>query len=143
MTGRHPWAELRAKMSPQARALVALKAEKLSQEIDLAQLRQALNLSQQQLAKKLRVNQPEVAKIEKRADMLLSTLAGVLRAMGAELKIVASFPDHEIPIRSLGKLANGARNGRGGRPEKSLRVGPSLRQPPFRMTSKTKAKSGI
>jgi transcriptional regulator with XRE-family HTH domain len=122
---------------------VALKAEKLSQEIDLAQLRQALNLSQQQLAKKLRVNQPEVAKIEKRADMLLSTLAGVLRAMGAELKIVASFPDHEIPIRSLGKLANGARNGRGGRPEKSLREGPLRRQPPFRMTSKTKAKSGI
>jgi transcriptional regulator with XRE-family HTH domain len=64
-----------------------------------------MRLSQAQLAKKLRVKQPEVAKIEKRADMLVSTLAGVLRAMGAELKIVAKFPDHEIQIRSLGKLS--------------------------------------
>ena len=73
--------------------------------MDLAELRQALALSQQQLARKLRVNQPEVAKIEKRADMLLSTLSAVLRAMGADLKIVASFPDHDVPIRNFAKLA--------------------------------------
>lgn len=73
--------------------------------MDLAELRRALELSQQQLAKKLRVQQPEVAKIEKRADMLLSTLGSVLRAMGADLKIVASFPDHDVQIRSLGKMS--------------------------------------
>ena len=72
--------------------------------MDLAELRRALALSQQQLARKLRVNQPEVAKIEKRADMLLSTLGGVLRAMGADLKIVASFPDHDVQIRNLTRL---------------------------------------
>jgi len=99
-------------MSPEARALAEQKAKELRQDIDLATLRQALKLSQQQLAKKMRVNQPEVAKIEKRADMLLSTLGAVLRAMGAELKIVASFPDHDIHIQSLGKLAHGKRNGR-------------------------------
>jgi transcriptional regulator with XRE-family HTH domain len=70
----------------------------------LAELRRALELSQQQLAEKLRVNQPEVAKIEKRADMLLTTLAAVLHAMGAELKIVASFPDHEVQIRNFAEL---------------------------------------
>jgi transcriptional regulator with XRE-family HTH domain len=73
--------------------------------MDLAELRRALALSQQQLARKLRVNQPEVAKIERRADMLLSTLSAVLRAMGADLKIVASFPGHDVPIRNFGKLA--------------------------------------
>ena len=73
--------------------------------MDLAELRRALALSQQQLARKLRVNQPEIAKIEKRTDMLLSTLGGVLRAMGAELKIVASFPDHDVQIRNLRNLA--------------------------------------
>jgi hypothetical protein len=41
--------------------------------------------------------------------MLLSTLSAVLHAMGAELKIVASFPGHDIQIRSLGKLKNGNR----------------------------------
>ncbi len=60
----------------------------------------------------LTVNQPEVAKIEKRADMLLSTPGAVLRAMGAELKIVASFPKHDIQIRSLSKPINGKRNRR-------------------------------
>jgi transcriptional regulator with XRE-family HTH domain len=88
-------------------ARAAERNKSLSHAIDLAELRQALKLSQQQLAKKLRVNQPEVAKIEKRADMLLSTLSGVLRAMGAELKIVASFPDHDIQIRSLTPRVNG------------------------------------
>jgi len=73
--------------------------------MDLAELRRALALSQQQLAKKLRVNQPEVAKIEKRADMLLSTLGAVLRAMGADLRIVARFPDHDVEIRNFHKLA--------------------------------------
>ena len=73
--------------------------------MDLAELRRALALSQQQLAKKLRVNQPEVAKIERRADMLLSTLGAVLRAMGADLKIVAHFPGHDVEIRNFRKLA--------------------------------------
>jgi transcriptional regulator with XRE-family HTH domain len=112
MTGHHPFAELLAKMSPEARARADQRAEELRHEIDLATLRQALKLSQQQLAKKMRINQPEVAKIEKRADMLLSTIGAVLHAMGAELKIVASFPDHDIHIESLGKLAKGKRNAR-------------------------------
>ncbi len=105
MAGRHPFADLREKMSPKARSRAEAKAKQLRKAMDLAELRQALALSQQELAKKLRVNQPEVAKIEKRADMLLSTLAGVLRAMGADLKIVASFPDHDVQIRTFAKLA--------------------------------------
>jgi transcriptional regulator with XRE-family HTH domain len=105
MAGRHPFAELRSKLSPKARSRAAARARQLRRAMDLAELRRALALSQQQLAKKLRVNQPEVAKIEKRADMLLSTLGAVLHAMGAELKIVASFPDHDVQIRNFGKLA--------------------------------------
>ena len=91
-------------MSPKARDRAVTKAKELGRVMDLAELRQALKLSQQELAKKLGVNQPEVAKIEKRTDMLLSTLAATLRAMGADLKIVASFPGHEIQIRNLSEL---------------------------------------
>jgi transcriptional regulator with XRE-family HTH domain len=123
VTGHHPFAELRAKMSPEARARAEQIAKELSHEIDLATLRQALKLSQQQLAKRMRVNQPEVAKIEKRADMLLSTLSGVLRAMGADLKIIASFPGHDIQIRSLGKLTNGNRADRALARKRSLASG--------------------
>ena len=73
--------------------------------MDLAEFRRALALSRQQLAKKLRVNQPEVAKIERGADMLLSTLGAMLRAMGADLKIVAHVPAHDVEIRNFRKLA--------------------------------------
>ena len=104
MAGRHPFAVLRARMSPAARGRAAAKAKRLRRAMDLAELRRALELSQQQLAEKLRVNQPEIAKIEKRADMLLSTLGAVLRAMGADPKIIASFPDHEVEIRNLEAL---------------------------------------
>jgi hypothetical protein len=75
-------------------------------------LRRAFALSQQQLAKKLRVNQPEIAKIERHADMLLSTLGAVLRAMGADLKIVARFPGHDVEIRNFRKLAGKPDNAR-------------------------------
>ena len=101
-----------AKIPAEAMARAAERNKNLSDEIDLATLRQARKLTQQQLAAKMRVKQPEVAKIEKRADMLLSTLGKALRAMGAELKIIASFPDHDIRIQSLGQLSNGKRNGR-------------------------------
>jgi transcriptional regulator with XRE-family HTH domain len=122
MTGHHPFAELRAKIPAEAMARAAERNKYLSDEIDLATLRQALKLSQQQLSKKMRVNQPQVAKIEKRADMLLSTLGAVLRAMGAELKIVASFPDHDIHIQSLGKLAHRKSNGRAAPKRGSRRI---------------------
>ena len=121
-------------MSPEAKARAEERAKELRHEIDLATLRQALKLSQQQIAKRMRVNQPEVAKIEKRADMLLSTLGAVLRAMGADLKIVASFPNHDIQIRSLGKLTNGARVRRVPRAKKPAVVGR-----PRRVSAKTPA----
>ena len=104
MPSTRPFAELVAKIPPEPMARAAERHKNLSHEVDLAMLRQARQLSQAQLAKKLHVKQPEVAKIERRADMLVSTLSGVLRAMGAELKIVAKFPDHEIQIHSLGTL---------------------------------------
>jgi hypothetical protein len=112
MPGTRPFSELVAKIPAEAMARAAERNKTLGHEIDLATLRQARKLTQVQLAKKMRVKQPEVAKIEKRADMLLSTLAGVFRAMGAELKIIASFPEHDIQIQSLGRPADGRRNGR-------------------------------
>src|SRR6516164_4257507 len=105
MAGRHPFKPLRDKMSPVARNRAAARTKQLQCTMDVAELRRALALSQQRLAKKLRVNQPEVAKIERRADMLLSTLGAMLRTMGADLKIVAHFPGHDVEIRNFRKLA--------------------------------------
>ena len=127
MSGHHPFAELEAKIPPEAMARAAERNRHLSDEIDLATLRQARRLTQQQLAAKMRVKQPEIAKIEKRADMLISTLAGVLHAMGAELKIIASFPGHDVRIQSFGP-ANGKRNGKAAVPSRRRRVTTSSRR---------------
>jgi len=60
------------------------------------------------LAELLQVQQPSVAKIEKRTDMHLSTLRSHIEAMGGELDVVARFPDGTVNISNfsdLGKVA--------------------------------------
>jgi hypothetical protein len=58
----------------------------------------------------LETTQPEVSKIERRADMYLSTLRGYIEALGGELEIRAKFPDGEVRIVQLGDLAEPARS---------------------------------
>ena len=49
-------------------------------------------------AKRLHITQPAVSKLERQTDMQLSTLAGIVQAMGGTLEITARFPDRE-PVR--------------------------------------------
>jgi len=108
VAGRHKFAQLRAQMSPAAQKRAAGKAERLSKEMDLAELRRARELSQEKLAQALRIGQAAVAKIEKRTDLYLSTLERVIRAMGGELRIVAHFANHDVRIRNFGELTRHA-----------------------------------
>lgn len=50
-------------------------------------------MTRDQLAADLHINQASTAKLERRANMCLSTLRRFVEAMGGELKIVARFPD--------------------------------------------------
>jgi len=62
-------------------------------------------MTQQQLAKILNTNQAAVSKLERRADMYLSTLRGFIKAMGGDLEIRAVFPDTGvIVITGFGEL---------------------------------------
>jgi transcriptional regulator with XRE-family HTH domain len=73
-------------------------------EMALDELREARELTQEQLARILRVNQAAVSKMERRADMYLSTLHGIIKAMGGELEIRAIFPDGVVRINQFGDL---------------------------------------
>jgi hypothetical protein len=84
--------ELRKKMSPERRARNQQETERLLAEMPLQQLRAARELTQQQMATLLEVNQSEVSRIEKRTDMYLSTLASYIQAMGGKLELRAVFP---------------------------------------------------
>lgn len=56
------------------------------------------------LAEVLHVQQPSIAKIEKRTDMYLSTLRSHIEAMGGELDVVARFPDGSVKIKNFTDL---------------------------------------
>jgi predicted transcriptional regulator len=92
-------------MSPQARADAEAEALRLEEEMNLSEVRKALKLSQEEIADTLRVGQGSVAKIEKRADMYVSTLRRFIEAMGGELEIVARFPDHSVKINNFSDLS--------------------------------------
>ncbi len=89
---------LQARMSPEARARSQAKAEAMIREMPLAKLRAMLDLTQEMLAERLQVRQAAVSKIERRADMHVSTLQQVVKAMGGELEIRARFPQGDIRI---------------------------------------------
>ena len=104
MAGRRSFAELRARMSPDARVKAETEAQRLGEEMELAEVRRALKLSQDEIGQTLQINQGSVAKIEKRADMYVSTLRRFIEAMGGELEIVARFADHSVKITNFADL---------------------------------------
>lgn len=95
---------LKATLSPEAQVKVAQKTEQMLQEMPLHELRQARGLSQKMMAEALHIQQPAVAKIEKRTDMYLSTLRSHIQAMGGELEIVARFPEGSVKIQNFSDL---------------------------------------
>lgn len=96
-----PYKELRAKMSTEARKRAKARANVLMQEMPLYELRRARQLSQEQLARELHVRQANVSKIERRADVYVSTLRSYVEAMGGELEITAKFPQGAVKIKQF------------------------------------------
>ncbi|HEV3038127.1 MAG TPA: XRE family transcriptional regulator [Candidatus Angelobacter sp.] len=90
--------ELEAKMRPESRERAYQKAKTMIREMPLEELRAARAMTQEQLAKILNTNQAAVSKLERRADMYLSTLRGFIKAMGGELEIRAVFPDTGVVV---------------------------------------------
>jgi hypothetical protein len=70
----------------------------------LQELRNAWGLSQKMLTEALGIQQPAVAKIEKRADMYISTLRSHIEAMGGQLDITAHFPDGSVRISNFSRI---------------------------------------
>ncbi|BDP42261.1 transcriptional regulator [Deinococcus aetherius] len=95
------WSDLRAKMTPEQQARAAAKAEGMLVQLQLAELRQARSKTQVEVAQAMDTQQAAVSKLERREDMYLSTLREYIEALGGELKLVASFPDADIPIGSV------------------------------------------
>ncbi|PYT23661.1 MAG: transcriptional regulator [Acidobacteria bacterium] len=82
------------KLSPAQRKKVQARAAQLiAEEMTLRELRHARKLTQVRIAKALGITQDSVSRLEKRSDLLLSTLRKTVEAMGGNLSLVAEFPD--------------------------------------------------
>jgi transcriptional regulator with XRE-family HTH domain len=106
--------EIIRKLSPSERKKVEDRAtEIIAEEMSLRDLRKARKLTQARVAKTLGITQDSVSRLEKRSDLLLSTLRKTVRAMGGEVRIIAEFPNRAPVI--LAELS------RDSRPRKSSR----------------------
>ena len=90
-----------AELSPARRKKVEARARDLiAEEMTLRDLRKARDLTQTRMAEELGIGQDSVSRLEKRSDLLLSTLRSYVAAMGGSLDLVANFPDRPPVIVS-------------------------------------------
>jgi DNA-binding XRE family transcriptional regulator len=101
-----PLKKVLARMSPEARARVGADAKRMiAKELTLRDLRKAHAMTQEKLAEVLGVKQESISNLEKRSDMLLSTLREYVAALGGELQIRVKFPDRPaVAIKSFSEV---------------------------------------
>ena len=79
----------------------------IAEEMSLRELRAAREMTQEKVAGLLGIGQDSVSRLEKRTDLMLSTLRDYVAAMGGSLELVAQFPDRPpIRLSGLGDLAD-------------------------------------
>ncbi len=89
------------RLTPARRRKVEARAKELiAEEMTLRELRKARKLTQVRIAKMLGITQDGVSRLEKRSDLLLSTLRKAVQAMGGNLSLVAEFPDRAPVVLS-------------------------------------------
>ncbi|MFZ0706491.1 MAG: helix-turn-helix transcriptional regulator [Candidatus Korobacteraceae bacterium] len=95
---------LRDRMPSAARERAYEKAKQDISEMALDEVREARAMTQEHLARLLGIKQAAVSKMERRADMYVSTLQAMIKAMGGTLQIVAIFPEGKVEIDQFRKL---------------------------------------
>ena len=106
MSGRHDFRELTKSFTPERRKRVETRKAELRAAMPLHELRQARAMTQRALGAALHVNQPAVAKLERRTDMYVSNLRAYIEAMGGRLNISAEFPQGNVSITNFADVAD-------------------------------------
>ena len=101
--------EYMQKLSPARRAKIEARAKELiAEEMTLAELRKAHELSQETLAEVLGWRQGDLSKFERRTDAYLSTIRRYVEAMGGTLELIAKFPNsQQVKLLHISDLSEG------------------------------------
>jgi predicted transcriptional regulator len=70
-------------------------------EMNLRELRQLSGLTQQDVAQATKMRQPELSRVERRDDHLLSTLRRYVEALGGKLEVTARLKGKSIKLRGV------------------------------------------
>ena len=96
-----------AELSPERQAEIEARYQVLKQEVEgLREVRQIAGKAQEDIAAALKIKQPSVSKIEKQADMYLSTLRSYVEAIGGKLELTVKLPGRPaLRLQRLGDVA--------------------------------------
>lgn len=99
-----PASEIFARFSPERQQKVrARAAELIAEEYALRELREVEQMTQEDVARKLGGRQVYISRLERRADMKLSTLRDYVSAIGGKLDLMVSFPKgRRVKLSNLG-----------------------------------------
>ena len=93
------WAEIRAKkFSPEELRRIDQEVEAELLEMDLRALREAVGLTQEELAKRVDVTQSQLSTLERRPDHRITTLRRYVEALGGTLEICAIVDGKRIKL---------------------------------------------
>ena len=102
--------EMTAELDPERRRQIEERAQALiAEEMTLRELRRARQLTQASVVRELGVSRDATSRMEKRSDLLLSTLRRTIEAMGGTLSLIARFPDRP-PVELAGITEHDARD---------------------------------
>ena len=98
--------EIIASLPKERQQRIEERFQQLKQEVEsLRELRQVTGKAQVEIAAALKIKQPSVSKIERQADMYISTLRSYVEAIGGELELTVRLPSRPpLLLRQLGDM---------------------------------------
>jgi len=99
---RKTWTQIKNEtMTKQEQRTAGLLALRDLAEMELAELREALQVSQEDLAEKLKVTQVAVSRLERRPNILVETLSNYIEGLGGRLELRAILPNRTVRLTHL------------------------------------------
>lgn len=103
MPSTRPFTELseRVRADPVRRQRIEAQKRAINDVLELARVRMERGLTQTEVAQTLDQTQANVSRVERSADMYLSTLEDYVTALGGKHTITAVFPDAAYPLHPV------------------------------------------
>ena len=90
--------KLKKQMKPENLLKAKKKSKEMMTEMLLAEIRRGAGFTQEDLAETMGVKQPSLSKLESQADMQISALQRLVKALGGQLEMIAHMPGGDIRL---------------------------------------------